>query len=427
MYLLLIYICRPILIKMLQAKENPDVICKSFKFCKDQQCSLYPQTTTPSPRFYSTRSQVGSDPWWQKILDSLSAPFTKVFHDHTPMNDLDKDLFSAMPTFRGSDWRGKDCNDNSNGSGVRVYPGRKFNNKTDDPNIDNNCNGISGVDPVSGKSYEDLLCANTMQRGVAVIGDSASAHFRLPEQLIQGPTINSKTYSQLWDLIANEMDFPFLSTVTAFKNDTTGLAPGPVDSIYLRLKERNRCIHRDFQNIGVNGARASYSVYEQSTLSRNAQSDHPLLLFISLIGNDVCSSHKGFEHMTKPDEFYKYISQTLDALEQKLPPNSHVVFVGLAQGSMLYDFVANATHPLGVSYPAFYDWLNCMSQSPCWGWMNTNQTVRDTTTKIAYDLSQVYDKIIQDRQPLYKNFRMIYHEFPLKEMAKKYVEKGGKL
>ena len=28
---------------------------------------------------------------------------------------------------------------------------------------------------------------------------------------------------------------------------------GPTDSIYLRLRDRNRCNHRDYQNIAVNG------------------------------------------------------------------------------------------------------------------------------------------------------------------------------
>lgn len=42
------------------------------------------------------------------------------------MNDYDKDSFSAFEaTFRGYNWRGKDCDDNNDD----VYPGRKTNNQ----------------------------------------------------------------------------------------------------------------------------------------------------------------------------------------------------------------------------------------------------------------------------------------------------------
>lgn len=74
---------------------------------------------------------------------------------------------------RGSNWRGKDCNDLDSNS----YPGR---NSDADPYTDSNCNGIYGVDP-SGKSYEELFCKNSGQIGVVLLGDSAGAHFSIPE------------------------------------------------------------------------------------------------------------------------------------------------------------------------------------------------------------------------------------------------------
>lgn len=40
---------------------------------------------------------------------------------------------------------------------------------------------------------------------------------------------------------------------------------GPTDSIYMRLKARNRCNHRDYQNIAVNGKK---SIYSEQRLSR---------------------------------------------------------------------------------------------------------------------------------------------------------------
>ncbi len=94
-----------------------------------------------------------------------------------------------------------------------------------------------------------------------------------------------------------------------------------------------------------------------------------------------------------------------------LPKGSHVFIVGLADGTLLYDFLHNRTHPLGalryaswvlhdgsglttqlrndVTYAQFYDFMNCANASPCWGWMNTDATVREKTQQRANELSAV--------------------------------------
>lgn len=43
--------------------------------------------------------------------------------DEQPLIDVDDDGFSIIPTFRGYNFRGKDCNDGN----PNVYPGRKYN------------------------------------------------------------------------------------------------------------------------------------------------------------------------------------------------------------------------------------------------------------------------------------------------------------
>jgi len=69
--------------------------------------------------------------------------------------DLDGDRFSTVATFRGTDWRGKDCNDLNKD----IYPGRKhWDGKR---GVDYNCNGISGIDSNSGREWKDVLCADT--------------------------------------------------------------------------------------------------------------------------------------------------------------------------------------------------------------------------------------------------------------------------
>lgn len=56
--------------------------------------------------------------------------------------------------------------------------------------------------------------------------------------------------------------------------------------------------------------------------------------------------------------------------------------------------------------------------------MNSNETVRRLTTEAAEVLSQQYTKIIAERK--FKNFDMIYHDYPMDSIVKEYLEKGGK-
>ena len=96
---------------------------------------------------------------------------------HLPLDDIDNDGFSPIHTFRGADWRGKDCDDTD----TNVRPGRKA--MDGDINVDSNCNGIYGVDPTTNTPYEELFCKDTPQYGTVVLGDSASAHFHVPPQV----------------------------------------------------------------------------------------------------------------------------------------------------------------------------------------------------------------------------------------------------
>lgn len=70
--------------------------------------------------------------------------------------------------------------------------------------------------------------------------------------------------------------------------------------------------------------------------------------------------------MTKVDEFRNNTLKTLTYLDSILPKGSHVVFIGLADGLVLYDVLHNRTHPIGVTYEVVYDYLNCLDISPCW-------------------------------------------------------------
>jgi len=63
---------------------------------------------------------------------------------------LDGDGYSDISTFRGYNWRGKDCDPYDK----NIYPGRKtYNGKY--KWVDYNCNGIFGVNPINKKLFKD--------------------------------------------------------------------------------------------------------------------------------------------------------------------------------------------------------------------------------------------------------------------------------
>lgn len=95
---------------------------------------------------------------------------------------------------------------------------------------------------------------------------------------------------------------------------------------------------------------------------------------MELIGNDVCA--KSFNGMTTPQVFKENILKLLNYLDETVPAGSHLVILGLADGDILYDYLHDEIHPLNVTYRTVYDFLNCLKISPCWGWLNSNDTVR---------------------------------------------------
>jgi len=315
---------------------------------------------------------------------------------------------------RGFNWRGRDCNDNN----AKVYPGRKV-----DPlgnGLDYNCNGISGRDPGTRQLYKDTLCADSGQMGVVVMGDSAGAHAEIPRAWIDAAMWNSTTFKEILTVAADEIDLPHMSGYTGYAEVGN---TGPVSSVYKKLYERNRCNFRDYQNIAVNGARATNSLDNIKALSRNQTTDHPLLIFLELIGNDVCSGHEDFDHFTQPDEFKNKIIEILDHLDTVVPAGSHLMVLGLVNGSLIYQGVKDKIHPIGVSYPQLYDYQNCLETSMCWGWLNNNETIRDITTNHAAKLNQVYRDVFSTYKA--KNFDCAYYDFPAQPIWDAWVAEGN--
>jgi len=163
-------------------------------------------------------------------------------------------------------------------------------------------------------------------------------------------------------------------------------------------------------------------------MSRDQKLDHPVFLSYALIGNDVCNGHIGTDHMTPPEKFYENVVSVLEFLDTKLPNGSHVSFMGLVDGRILYDSMAQRIHPIGqlnndVTYSDFYDYLNCLEISPCFGWMNSDEYWRNATTERAMQLNEVYKMIIANNT--YNNFDMTYFDCPLPEVLNTWVAQGG--
>jgi len=110
--------------------------------------------------------------------------------------------------------------------------------------------------------------------------------------------------------------------------------------------------------------------------------------------------------MTTPPEFYASTMATLTYLNGVLPAGSHVALIGLVDGRVLWDTTHTRIHPLGVSYPALYTALACNGVTPCWGWLNTNESWRNATSERAAQLTAVYDTIIANNASSFTNFDM---------------------
>jgi hypothetical protein len=81
-----------------------------------------------------------------------------------------------------------------------------------------------------------------------------------------------------------------------------------------------------------------------SQFKRNQTLDQPMLLIYNLAGNDVCNGHAGFDHMTKPQEFYDNVKKSLDYMDTILPNNSFILFIGQVQGLTVYETIKEVLH-----------------------------------------------------------------------------------
>lgn len=359
-----------------------------------------------------------------KNLEALQGEWQPV-----PIPDWDSDKYASSFTYRGVQWRGKDCDDGNS----KIYPGRNAFQGDYDAQKDTNCNGISGVDTRSGIPWERALCERTPSRGLLAIGDSATAHFALPPSFIIPAGFNASTYEKLIDVLITEADFPQCSWSTAWASkDECPHSLLNVTSIYQKMLERNRCMHRDYVNAGVNGASVrnlikddGYGMHPSNYSGQmlaypdRFKVDGPSTVFFSMIGNDICGSTASY---TPVDEFLKKAQAEFAYLDTVLAKGSHVIIMGIVDGRVLFNTLRNAMHPIGTPYTSFYDYLNCLHTSPCSGWMNSNESIRNASSAHAALLNQQYQTIIQSNR--YKNFDLHYFYPDYADVINKWVAQG---
>ncbi|KAF6085348.1 acyloxyacyl hydrolase [Phyllostomus discolor] len=235
-----------------------------------------------------------------------------------------------------------------------------------------------------------------------------------------------KSFFNLPAALTDELDWPQLSGATGFLNSTNGIKE---NSLYLHLWKRNRCNHRDYQNLSKNGASSQNLERFIKSLSRNPLLDQPAIVIYAMIGNDVCNGKTDpVPEMTTPERFYSKVMETLKYLNSHLPNGSHVILYGLPDGTFLWDNLHDRYHPLGqlngdVTYRRFYTFLSCLRVSPCHGWMSSNGTLRALTSKRAEQLSNVLKKIAATER--FPNFDLFYLDFDFQEITKKWQQRGG--
>ncbi|NXI10897.1 AOAH hydrolase, partial [Irena cyanogastra] len=415
---------------------NADVVCHSLRLCKQDPgqplCHLYsppklyhlcelmhPSTFIflPLQKSFMGFSSVCAFP----LLANMCEKIKYVLRNKLPFEDFDGDKFSTFPTLRGYHWRGRDCNDKN----TTVYPGRRPDNW--DAKSDSNCNGIWGVDPKDRIPYEEKFCKGADSRGVVLLGDSAGAHFHIPPEWMTVTQMSAKSFANLPMAFSDEFDWPQFSEITGFLNSTIG---GWTDSLYLRLRKRNRCNHRDLQNISQNVYfPINIAPCLSFSLARNKLLDNPAIVIYATIGNDVCNGERDtLAHMTTPKEMLSNVVQALRYLDSHLPNGSHVILTGLVDGRFLWDNLHDRYHPLGqlnkdVKYSQLYSFLDCLQVSPCSGWLTPNETLRNLTSERALQLSNVLKEIARSEK--FANFDIFYMDFPLKQTAEEWRKMGG--
>jgi acyloxyacyl hydrolase len=242
---MMVYLLGPLIIDGFIKGDNPDVICHALKLCHDTagqpKCRIYPSNSTlsvpqrafnlrrhhPLVDFNLAKSKICDFPGIKEICKIIE----NIFNNHLPSTDFDHDKFGTETTLRGGSWRGRDCDDFS----AAIHPGSRA--VQGDSVLDHNCNGILGMDSATGRAWEDEFCNDTQRLGIAVLGDSISAHFHIPEQWLDAREFSIATFEHLAFILENELDWPQMSGTTGHVNVSWPNIEGQLTLFFIILPE----------------------------------------------------------------------------------------------------------------------------------------------------------------------------------------------
>ena len=101
-----------------------------------------------------------------------------------------------------------------------------------------------------GADYMHYNTVTCVLRGIVYIGDSVGAHFHAPTTWFTPSLLSTGILANVSYVISNEFNWPDVGFATGFRNATYMpklIFDEQVDSLYLRLRRRNLCNHRDYQ------------------------------------------------------------------------------------------------------------------------------------------------------------------------------------
>ena len=405
----------PSILELILRKEDATKVCQQLKMCKmchltesNQDLSLMASSRNMTAVDLQNGAEVLAGLLYLQKLDlgaqaekkTMGSLIGDLFGTYKPYVDVDKDGYSPVVLHRGAHWRGRDCWDIDR----KIHPGQV---PAPDALVDSNCNGIHGKNS-HGHSYETQFCEGSDMRGLVTFGDSASSGFHLAEDWIY-----IKDLKSLLPSLLDEIDRPQLSWDSGFMSSIRG------ESVYLKMLANNRCNHRQFSNLGHNGAQMK-DLSEQVSLLKSSSHSLPFLAFVAYIGNDVCQD--SLDMMTTPETYRQQLLQGLQELDAIAPPNSKVVLMGLVDGRILWDSLYNRRHPLGSTYEQFWNFLTCTGSNPCATWLTADEATRNATTHRAMELSSVLEEVAKAQG--YTNLELSYEEFPLAEALDELKKEG---
>jgi acyloxyacyl hydrolase len=223
-----------------------------------------------------------------------------------------------------------------------------------------------------------------------------------------------------------ELDWPQCSWGTGFvadKNEWCAtenpLPTDPVDSIYLRLRARNLCNHRDYQDHSWNGARSSNQLNHLTAMARTKE-DNPLLVLYSMFANDVCNDRMDYTKCTTPTQFDANIRTALGHINGTAPAGTNVVLIGHEQGELMWDTLARVSHPIlgSMSYGTIWQFIASIGISPCAGWLNNDAGIRAGHTDWAESLDAAAANVAATAS--YPNLDVYYLRNPLDRIFNAY-------